>query len=156
MKFHRITSATVCTLLVAGTTVHAKIRGSVEEDKANVAIGESFKTEQSFVFNDVTHTLKSDDVDGTLCDKNSKSMSGYMDISGSDYDKNGEDKHLFYWFFEKRSTSLIPSKHNDPNNVNIYNEEEINEEEESSIPFIVWLTGVSCFSCLFLNNHDHY
>ena len=37
-----------------------------------------------------------------LCDDSSASLSGYMDIKGSEYDASGEDKHLFYWFFEKR------------------------------------------------------
>ena len=40
-----------------------------------------------------------------LCDASSNSLSGYMDISGSEYDKSGENKHLFYWFFEKRGTT---------------------------------------------------
>jgi hypothetical protein len=40
--------------------------------------------------------------DNDICDPASKSLSGYMDIKGSDYDKNGENKHLFYWMFEKR------------------------------------------------------
>jgi hypothetical protein len=39
-----------------------------------------------------------------LCDAASNSLSGYMDIKGSEYDKSGENKHLFYWFFEKRGT----------------------------------------------------
>ena len=42
-----------------------------------------------------------------LCDASSNSLSGYVDISGSEYDKGGENKHLFYWFFEKRGTALL-------------------------------------------------
>ena len=37
-----------------------------------------------------------------LCDPSSASISGYMDIKGSEYDENGENKHLFFWMFEKR------------------------------------------------------
>lgn len=37
-----------------------------------------------------------------ICDASSKSLSGYIDIKGSDYDENGENKHLFFWMFEKR------------------------------------------------------
>lgn len=48
----------------------------------------------------VSHTFFSKTND--LCDAASKSLSGYMDIKGSDYDKNGQNKHLFYWMFEKR------------------------------------------------------
>lgn len=40
-----------------------------------------------------------------LCDASSKSLSGYMDIQGSEYDSSGENKHLFYWMFEKRGNS---------------------------------------------------
>ncbi|KAL7560293.1 hypothetical protein ACA910_016591 [Epithemia clementina (nom. ined.)] len=53
-----------------------------------------------------------------FCDGSSVSRSGYMDISGSEYDQNGEDKHLFYWMFEKRH--LKP---------------------DETAPFILWLTG---------------
>jgi hypothetical protein len=41
-----------------------------------------------------------------LCDASSKSLSGYMDIQGSEYDKSGENKHLFYWMFEKRGADV--------------------------------------------------
>lgn len=37
-----------------------------------------------------------------ICDSKSKSISGYMDIKGSEYDEAGENKHLFFWMFEKR------------------------------------------------------
>jgi len=37
-----------------------------------------------------------------LCDDSSASLSGYMDIKGSEYDENNENKHLFFWMFEKR------------------------------------------------------
>lgn len=39
-----------------------------------------------------------------ICDSSSKSLSGYIDIKGSEYDANGENKHLFFWMFEKRGT----------------------------------------------------
>jgi len=71
----------------------------------------------------VSHSLRSASVDANFCDPESpRSFSGYMDISGSQYDKN-RDKHYFYWFFEKR--------------------QEVGEEvkEKSDVPLIVWLTG---------------
>lgn len=71
----------------------------------------------------VSHSLRSASVDANFCDPQSpRSLSGYMDISGSQYDKN-RDKHYFYWFFEKR--------------------QEAGEEvkEKSDVPLIVWLTG---------------
>lgn len=39
-----------------------------------------------------------------LCDSETKSISGYIDVKGSEYDKAGENKHLFFWMFEKRGT----------------------------------------------------
>lgn len=39
-----------------------------------------------------------------ICDNSSKSLSGYIDIKGSQYDASGENKHLFFWMFEKRGT----------------------------------------------------
>ena len=71
---------------------------------------------------------RQDDQDNSsLCDPSSKSISGYMDISGSEYDREGEDKHLFFWMFEKRG------------------------DVDESTPFIVWLTGgPGCSSTLAL------
>lgn len=63
-----------------------------------------------------------------FCDASSKSISGYIDIKGSDYDKEGEDKHLFFWMFEKRGG-----------------------DADASTPFLVWLTGgPGCSSTLAL------
>jgi cathepsin A (carboxypeptidase C) len=77
------------------------------------------------------YSLRSDEVDGSVCDPSSKSLSGYVDISGSKYDDNGEDKHLFYWFFEKRGMSST--------------------KDAEDIPLILWLTGgPGCSSTLAL------
>lgn len=79
-----------------------------------------------------THTLRTNDVQSGFCDPSSKSISGYMDISGSDYDKNGEDKHLFFWMFEKRASTETM-------------------KDSGPIPFVVWLTGgPGCSSTLAL------
>jgi hypothetical protein len=57
------------------------------------------------------------DDDEAFCDISSKGRSGYMDIKGSEYDANGENKHLFFWMYEKRG------------------------EVKDDTPFMVWLTG---------------
>jgi cathepsin A (carboxypeptidase C) len=101
---------------------------------------------KSYIFEDgVDHVFTSENVDGKLCDMNSKSMSGYLDIAGSKYDSHGEGKHLFFWFFEKRTKSLIPSeKHT-------FTDKEQTFSDDSSIPLIVWLTGgPGCSSSLAL------
>lgn len=85
------------------------------------------------------YSLRDDTVDGSLCDPSSKSISGYVDVSGSKYDANGENKHLFYWFFEKRSTSQM--EHD--------KQEEMQDPKD--IPLILWLTGgPGCSSTLAL------
>ena len=72
-------------------------------------------------------TITVDPVHEDLCDVNSKS--GYMSVEGSDYDKNGEDKHLFYWQFDKRNA----------------------KQGDETIPLVVWLTGgPGCSSSLAL------
>eukprot|EP00548_Thalassiothrix_antarctica_P004937 CAMPEP_0194130158 /NCGR_PEP_ID=MMETSP0152-20130528/1268_1 /TAXON_ID=1049557 /ORGANISM="Thalassiothrix antarctica, Strain L6-D1" /LENGTH=525 /DNA_ID=CAMNT_0038824585 /DNA_START=46 /DNA_END=1623 /DNA_ORIENTATION=+ len=71
--------------------------------------------------------IREQTVDDEFCDVNSKS--GYISLDDSKYDQKGEDKHLFYWMFEKRGSS----------------------EDGDSIPFIVWLTGgPGCSSSLAL------
>jgi len=77
------------------------------------------------------YSINDGEVDGSLCDPDSKSLSGYVDIAGSKYDADGEDKHLFYWFFEKR-----------PSVENVKTDE---------TPLILWLTGgPGCSSTLAL------
>jgi hypothetical protein len=83
--------------------------------------GEPKKEERTFVFSPSSTSTSSesepteyhltvthhqvDENDDVFCDASSKSLSGYMDIKGSEYDKDGEDKHLFFWMFEKRGAS---------------------------------------------------
>ena len=83
---------------------------------------------------DTIHQLIEGDVADDLCDPSSKSISGYMEVKGSKYDDKGENKHLFYWMFEKRGAADIDIK-----------------EDQEEIPFVVWLTGgPGCSSTLAL------
>jgi cathepsin A (carboxypeptidase C) len=122
---------------------------SVEQSKAvpsgvfDCASPPDTPEEASFITSDgpqrLNYSLKDGAVDGSLCDPNSKSLSGYMDITGSEYDANGENKHLFYWFFEKRATSQLEDK------------EEEKVQNAKDIPIILWLTGgPGCSSTLAL------
>lgn len=79
----------------------------------------------------VTHSIQSNLIDKSFCDDSSPlSMSGYVDITGSKFDTRGEEKHLFYWFSEKRATELAT---------------------DTSIPLVIWLTGgPGCSSTLAL------
>jgi len=76
-------------------------------------------------------SIQQQNVDDTFCDVNSKS--GYVAVNQSSYDQHGEDKHLFFWMFEKRTN-------NNPNHI-----------KDHDIPFIIWLTGgPGCSSSLAL------
>lgn len=83
-----------------------------------------------------TYHLNAKQIEQTdICDPSSRSISGYMDISGSKYDATGEDKHLFFWMFEKRRPDPPIST----------------ETSSEDTPFIVWLTGgPGCSSTLAL------
>jgi Serine carboxypeptidase len=93
-------------------------------------------------FGPVTVQVRSQQVtEADFCDGSSKQISGYMDLKGSKYDENGEDKHLFFWMFEKRGSS--PQENNNNNK-----EEPVSDPD---IPFVVWLTGgPGCSSTLAL------
>jgi len=111
----------------------AGVRGSVTTKEFDSSVSYNFK-------DGLTHTLSGSEVDGELCDPFSKSVSGYMDITGSKYDDKGADKHFFYWFFEKRIKSLGPDF-----------ESPDSAEYDKKTPFIVWLTGgPGCSSSLAL------
>lgn len=103
----------------------------VEEEKNDI-VGDRVTLTADIHPSPLTYLLEGSEVDGSVCDPDSKSISGYIDISGSKYDASGENKHLFYWFFEKRSSS---SK----------------VQEDGEIPLILWLTGgPGCSSTLAL------
>lgn len=74
----------------------------VTDEMTTSTSSSSTTRKRSYVLNDA-------EVDGSLCDPDSKSLSGYVDITGSKYDAEGEDKHLFYWFFEKRGGDAVHS-----------------------------------------------
>jgi cathepsin A (carboxypeptidase C) len=64
-----------------------------------------------------------------------------MDIDGSKYDENGEDKHLFFWMFEKR----------DDDDDDESSSETPLPDDDVEIPFVVWWTGgPRCSSTLAL------
>ena len=87
----------------------------------------------SFQFEGMFYELNEKEGDDDFCDPASKSLSGYLDVKGSKYDENGENKHLFYWMFEKRGAA------------------DLSAEEKGEIPFVVWLTGgPGCSSTLAL------
>ena len=118
---------------------HCETPGSTTEQKDSApTTAYTFLTNRHGSAQNMTHTLshkvhEAGSAASEICDPSSKSISGYMDIKGSKFDENGENKHLFYWMFEKRGT------------------QDLTAEEQAEIPFVVWLTGgPGCSSTLAL------
>jgi len=122
-----------CEEPAAQKSVTSAARGNLSNGILNGGIRTRWK--EVFRFGKgLTHTLNGGEVEKDFCDAGSRSLSGFMDVEGSKFDADGEDKHLFYWFFEKRGMEDVASV-----------------EETQNIPLIVWLTGgPGCSSTLAL------
>jgi hypothetical protein len=106
-----------------------------EEDEEKEHIHHEQGKDGMYIFSDYHAKFTSDIVaenNDDFCDASSKSLSGYFEVAGSKYDDNGENKNYFFWMFEKRGAT-------------------VEQVQEGTIPFVVWLTGgPGCSSTLAL------
>ena len=133
-----VAAAMLYTLIAVATIAIASIhhyQGASQSQSPNK------NNKQNFYFsnNNINYELSTNTVPPDFCDPNSNSFSGYFGVKGSKFDTSNSNshKHYFYWFFDRRSTSLSGIQQN--------------QTDENEIPLLIWLNGgPGCSSLLGL------
>mmetsp|Transcript_6680 Transcript_6680/g.11905 ORF Transcript_6680/g.11905 Transcript_6680/m.11905 type:complete len:605 (+) Transcript_6680:89-1903(+) len=140
-----------CSTKTAAKADFAEAAASIVDTIVEAALPEekkvSKKVKQTFNLKEgVTLTLDTAEVDKDFCDASSPlSLAGYMNVKGSQFDTDN-DKNLFYWFFEKRTTSQLPA-----GNPKLESGDPKKKGEKGETPLVIWLTGgPGCSSSLAL------